>query len=109
MIVRTPYDRDGNPIDHVHWWELRDQVDYQHIAADDLGQCRIATVWLGIDPDRSDLLPPRIFETRIHGGPYGGSAQRYHTETQAREGHCRAVVNLQAGVAPWWMASKMVV
>lgn len=88
------YDREGRPIEQDEWIELfgRDNWDYKRVAATEVGQIHVSTVWLGMDHNWGGG-PPLIFETMAFG-PGSWSellAARYSTEAEARAGHQQAV------------------
>ena len=98
------YDRQGKPMTRQQWAEKFEDEDYRHIARDVIGPeepldpaplITVSTFWLGLNHDwRSD--EPLIYETIIVGGGHDAIGMRYATETQAREGHRRAVEELRA-------------
>jgi hypothetical protein len=105
------FDREGRPITLQRWAELFEDRAYRFLADQTVNEFRVATIWTGFDPYRSDSAdyvaePPLIFETTIfwHGThEIAHDSQRQHaTEAEARA--CQAdFVHLAdiLSVAPW--------
>jgi hypothetical protein len=84
------YDRQGNPLDDLmEWARLFEDKTYQRVAATEIGNVHISTVWLGINHNWG-AGPPLIFETMIFGGAHDEYQERYTTEAEALAGHERA-------------------
>ena len=111
------YDRTGQPINVEQWGQLRELgVDpdgrygknaYVRVGQDVIGEVEVSTVWLGMDHGfgfgrDADEYKPVIFETMIFGGKYSDWQRRYCTEWEAIKGHAEAVVDVRAGMEPWW-------
>lgn len=102
------YDRHGAPMTLQQWARKFEDEHYRHIARDVIGPeepldpaplITVSTFWLGLNHDwRSD--EPLIYETIIVGGEHDGTGMRYATESQAREGHQRAVEELRLARSP---------
>jgi hypothetical protein len=102
------YDRQGKPMTVQQWAEKFEDAHYRHVARDVIGPdepldpaplITVMTFWLGLNHDwRSD--EPLIFETLVIGGEHDATGIWYTAETQAREGHRRAVEELRAGRSP---------
>ncbi len=102
------YDRHGKPMTLQQWAEKFEDAHYRHVARDVIGPdepldpaplITVMTFWLGLNHNwRSD--EPLIFETIVIGGEHDATGIWYTTETQAREGHRRAVEELRAGRSP---------
>ena len=102
------YDRQGKPMTLQQWAEKFEDAHYRHVARDVIGPdepldpaplITVMTSWLGLNHDwRSD--EPLIFETIVIGGEHDATGIWYTAETQAREGHRRAVEELRAGRSP---------
>jgi hypothetical protein len=102
------YDRQGTPMTLQQWAEKFEDAHYRHVARDVIGPdepldpaplITVMTFWLGLNHDwRSD--EPLIFETLVIGGEHDATGIWYTAETQAREGHRRAVEELRAGRSP---------
>lgn len=92
------YDREGNRITLERFDELVEEhgVAYKRVAATEVGEVWVSTVWLGVDHNYDDG-PPLIFETMILGGPNDGDMWRYTTEDEARAGHERVVALVREG------------
>lgn len=84
------YDRSGKPISReayssLHGLEVNGSP-YMRIAETFTEDCRISTVWLGMNHQYGDG-PPVIFETMVFGGGLDQDAERWSTEADARAGH----------------------
>jgi len=85
------YDRQGRPITSEQRTELENSdPQYYRIAETFTEDCRISTVWLGLNHQYGDG-PPVIFETMVFGGGLDQDAERWCTEEEARAGHERWV------------------
>jgi hypothetical protein len=88
------FDRQGKPMDLTQWlasFESGDRI----VAADDVGEATVSTVWLGLNHSFTDG-PPLIFETMVFGGEHDQDQERYSTEAEALAGHRRIVESLRA-------------
>ena len=102
------YDRQGKPMTLQQWAEKFEDAHYRHVAREVIGPdepldpaplITVMTFWLGLNHDwRSD--EPLIFETLVIGGEHDATGIWYTAETQAREGHRRAVEELRTGRSP---------
>lgn len=62
----------------------------------------ISTVWLGFDRDGENPDRPLIFETRAFGpepDEYDNTVNLYATESDAVDGHARAVFAIRDGLS----------
>jgi hypothetical protein len=91
------YRRDGTPITQDEWLRGFGDDETKRVAADDIGDVTVSTVWLGLDHSFGDG-PPLIFETMVFGGDYDEWCERYATEAAAVTGHARIVAALRNGV-----------
>ena len=89
------YDRSGKPISPERFAVLhRYKSNYIRVAEDTIGNLWISTVWLGINHEFRENLPPLIFETRIfkaEGKDRYVYQMRYSDEQEAFAGHLIAV------------------
>jgi|SRR3954469_11582606 hypothetical protein len=94
------YQLDGHDVVKVavHDWRL-ESADQRRVAADEIGDARVSTVFLGLDHGYGDG-PPLIFETMIFGGQHDAYQERYSTWQEAEAGHKRAVVMVKQEAWP---------
>lgn len=79
-------------LEWAQWFESADRiVDKTDVTED----CRVSTVFLGIDHQFGDG-PPLLFETMIFGGPLDEEQWRYSTWDEAVVGHSKAVESAKA-------------
>lgn len=103
------YDREGKEIGGDRARRLFGNRRYRVVAADVIPaqgswvRVELTTTWIGVDYHQRNGHPPKIFSTRISGGRFGGLSVRYATETEAKRGHHRALVQLLAGQPPWFI------
>lgn len=68
------------------WAPWFENINNRIVKKDDLEDCEVSTVFLGIDHGFSG--PKKLwFETMIFGGPKNGAQYRYETYLEALEGH----------------------
>lgn len=89
-------DKTITPCSTLEWSEQLESMmanDTKHVAKDDVNDCWISTVWLGLDHQYIDDGPPHIYETMIKktGDGWLNYQERYSTWDEAVEGHKRAV------------------
>jgi len=75
-------------LEFARWREVPGRV---RVALTELHNEKISTVFLGLDHQYQDGLPPILFETMIFGGSADGFMCRYNTYEQAVVGHRRIV------------------
>jgi len=75
-------------------------ADQKRVAADNVGEAWVSTVFLVLNHSWIVDGPPLIFETMVFDGPHDGFCDRYSTWDEAAAGHARVVANLQNHVAP---------
>lgn len=85
-------DRQRQPISVLEWGEKFEDPDYKFLGDDTIGDCRIATIWVGHELSHGRLFGPApelscIFETMAFPSQM---MWRYSTEAEACEGHARA-------------------
>lgn len=76
------------------WVRLFEHIT-RKIAVDTLDNARVSTVFLGIDHQYIDGLPPILFETMVFGGILDNWQWRYMTYREAEIGHSRVVKALR--------------
>ncbi len=75
------------PTDDIQaWGRMFDDTASRRVGADERGDIRVSTVFLGLD-HRFDDGAPLLFETMIFGGPHDENMWRYTTWNEAEEGH----------------------
>ena len=90
------YDRSGKPISPERFAVLY-KSNYFRVAEDTIGNLWISTVWLGINHEFRENLPPIIFETMIFKAEGKDRTKtevyqmRYSDEQEAFAGHLIAV------------------
>ena len=84
------YGKDHKEMTLHEWGAKMEDWDYKRVEKDIIDDVEISTVWLGIDHSFGDG-PPIIFETMIFGGKHDDFCERYETETDALDGHVRAI------------------
>lgn len=97
MDKRAPfYILDANhlalPCFNVHEWaEWFADISRRRVAVDGTDECRVSTVFLGLDHSWSDEGDPLLFETMVFLDGTGGQMARYSTWAEAVAGHERIV------------------
>lgn len=86
----------GNVMDWAEWFEKAKSE--RHVAVTEIGDCRISTVFLGLDHNWFDG-PPLLFESMIFGGAHDGEMDRYGAWEEAEAGHARMVEKAKAALA----------
>jgi len=94
------FDINGKPIELEEWGELikgtgGDEYEYKRIGLDQVGECRVSTVWLGINHRWTGDGRPLIFETMVFGGKMDGEQWRWETKEQAEREHKRIVCEVR--------------
>ena len=74
--------------------------DQKRVAADQIGEAWVSTVFLILNHSWEPFGRPLIFETMIFGGPHDSYCDRYSTWEEAEEGHRHVVAALLAGRDP---------
>jgi len=67
-------------------WAKAFEEDSRRVAADEIGEVRVSTVFLGLDHGWGDG-PPVLFETMVFGGKLDQEQERYCTYDEAEAGH----------------------
>lgn len=89
------YDKDTNPITREEWVALFEhREEYSRVAAEDVGEYWVSTVWLGLN-HAWDGGPPLIFETMWFRDGESVDLRRYTTLEQAKAGHKAVVARLR--------------
>ena len=86
------YDRQGNEISMDVWARSLNDRSLQRVALNQItADCRVSTVWLGLNHNLFGTGPPLIFETMVFGGPpeIDEKLERYSTEAEAIAGHAQ--------------------
>lgn len=65
------------------------------VARTELPDCKVSTVFLGLDHSFGKEGGPILFETMIFGGRNDGWQRRYKTWQQAEQGHVLACMHAQ--------------
>jgi hypothetical protein len=66
------------------------------VAATQVGEARISTVFLGLKYGRGGG-PPLLWETMVFGGPLNGEQQRYSSREDAERGHRELEARVRSG------------
>lgn len=92
-------DDHGNPVEEpdIATWGLwfQDHEEARRVAADDVGEVRVSTVFLGMDHSHFGAVP-LLYETMIFGGENDMWQDRYATREEALAGHAEAVKLVKA-------------
>lgn len=104
---------EGEPVatmDVLEWAKWFETAD-RKIAKDQIGDCRVSTVFLGMDHSFGDG-PPLLFETMVFGPPkhpLDEECERYTTRAEALAGHkamCERVRTTPSALATFWEALR---
>lgn len=76
-------------------WALGLMSSNRMIKQEEVGECMISTVFLGLDTNHTGKGPPLLFETMIFGPVFDQCQWRYPTYMQAEEMHQRVVATVQ--------------
>ncbi len=68
-----------------------------HLAETFVGEVRVSTVFLGVDPITRPDGRPLLWETLIEGGESDGWKDQYASAAEARRGHAGAIASLGVG------------
>lgn len=93
------FDREGKLLERMEWVRRCEDDDYKIIKQEDVGGYFVSTVWIGLNMSYWRDAPIKIFETMIFRidedneieDRIRGYQERYSTETEALEGHEKAV------------------
>ena len=83
----------------ARWIEFARRNKLMIVKQEEIGDARVSTVFLGIDPGFGFASRARLFETRVFGGKFDDWQQKYTTWEEAEEGHAALVECLKAGKA----------
>lgn len=91
------FDKQGRPLNDYNEIErLLTDRSYTIVARTRLPEdVTVSTVWLGLNQNWNDELPPIIFETLVLGGEHDGDQYRYRTIEEAKAGHKAIVEELK--------------
>ena len=100
-------DDNDNPVETttLEWgrW-MEENRDRKRIALDSVGAIMVSTVFLGLDHNFMGIGAPLLFETMVFADPEKSMledyTERYHTKTEALEGHKRILEMVQEGRLP---------
>jgi len=90
------FDRKGNQIDVLRFGHLWEDISYRMVKENRIGDYRVCTIWLGIDPlyievFHGNRVPALIFETRVlsprKDSSFDSFFNRYASEESALTGH----------------------
>jgi len=92
---------DGHEPKRVTWDDYRAWMEQgfdvtKRVAATEIGDVRVSTVFLSIDHGWGDG-PPVLFETMVFGGEMDENQWRYSTWDEAVAGHERVVTAVREG------------
>lgn len=104
-------ERDGVPINILYtdckgedptvvWGRWFEDHRNRRVAATELGQVHVSTIFLGLDHSFGDG-PPLVYETMIFGGKHDQWQDRYSTREAADQGHQKAVDMVI--YSSWWI------
>lgn len=82
-------DKTYRPCSLMEWGTQHETMD-KHVAQDEINDCWIATVWLGLDLNHWGG-PPLVFETMVFKEESDIYCDRYTTWTEAEDGHQKAI------------------
>jgi hypothetical protein len=85
-------------VDLMTWARWFEDLGHRQIGDDHFGNCRVSTVFLGLNHNYWGG-DPVLFETMIFGGPLDGEMWRYATYTDAERGHAEAVAKAKIAAA----------
>jgi len=95
-FYRLDENKNAVPCDVIEWHNCRQEMedkDKKHVARDSINDKYISTVWIGLNHQHEDKLPPLIFETMIFSEESGIDeyCDRYSTWDETLAGHQRAI------------------
>jgi hypothetical protein len=73
------------------------EIKVRRVAATEVGEARVSTVFLGLDHNFFGSGPPLLYETLVFGGSMDSEMRRYATRAEALVGHDEVVRLVQAG------------
>lgn len=81
-------------------WAMSMERD-RRVALDEVENCRVSTVFLGLDHGYPPDSEPLLFETMVFvkGEAFDAMTERYATHAQACEGHAKALHELRKYLA----------
>lgn len=88
--------------DLLEWAKFFDEPKHRIVKQTELESknCRVSTVFLGLNHQWNPNLPPLWFETMIFGGPLSDNQFRCSTWAQAEAQHARVLEYAKAGEIP---------
>lgn len=97
----VPLDIDNREEAMRRWGRFFEDTDNRRVGAEEVGDVRVSTVFLGLNHQYFDGEEPLWFETMVFGGEHDQDMDRYTTWEQAEAGHKEVVRRLKEGLAPW--------
>lgn len=92
-------DANGNPVpcdDAVIWGKWFEDGHNRRVAFDQVApDCKVSTIFLGIDHGYDGRLAPILYETMVFGGPLDEETARYCTREEALAGHAAMVARVK--------------
>jgi hypothetical protein len=86
--------RPAGLMEWAEWFETSDTAAFADggrvVARDELGDCSVLTVFLGLDRNHFGG-EPILFETMVFGGEHDMLQRRYHTHAEALAGHAEFI------------------
>lgn len=92
-------DGGGHPVpadNPLEWGKFMQDGDGRTVSVATFTDCRVSTVFLGLDHAFGDG-PPVLWETMIFGGEHDGYQRRYTTREAALDGHLAAMALVTNG------------
>src|SRR5438128_10457180 len=78
------------------WFERADRGVARTVVTPDV---TVLTTFNGVD-ESPESEPPRLFESRVFGGPLDGEVTQYGTRAESLAGHARLVEWCRIGLSP---------
>ena len=94
------YGLDHQPISQAEANELLGDINRCRVAATEIGEVMVSTVFLVLNHNYTGDGPPVLYETMIFGGPHSDRQWRYPTREAALAGHNQAVTLARDPDAP---------
>jgi hypothetical protein len=98
-----PYYRlvDGKPTRCTwnEWLSTMGDADARTVALWQYSRLIVSTVFVGVDFSYGEDKRPRLWETRVTGGPLNDQFSRYPSLAEARRGHRNALARVRRAAA----------
>lgn len=105
MVMKLPFktyvlDADNHVVEAtLQEWGNFLESDARVIAYTEItSECRISTIFIGIDHRMYGTGPPVLFETMVFGGPLDQHQWRYASYDDAQTGHKMAVAKAREAI-----------